>query len=88
MKKATAEVAIAAATPQTQVAAVPATTLRAFRQNLKEAAGQPASATRWVDGSEPVDDDFGDDDSASTGRKLSKAERKRLRKLKAQNRAA
>ena len=50
-----------------------------------------AKAGDWVDGSRPIRDayqDDCDDDSQGTGRKLSKAERKRLRKLKAQNRAA
>jgi len=79
--------AVSAAAVQAQAAAVPATSLRAFRQNLRVAAEQPASVSRWVDGREPVDDDY-EDDGSPPGRKLSKAERKRLRKLKAQQRAA
>lgn len=47
----------------------------------------PSSSTQWVDGSEGDVDDYGDDDSPR--RKLSKAERKRLRRQKArENRAA
>jgi hypothetical protein len=57
------------------------------------AASQRAesSSKAWIDGSrperEPYDDDA-EDDSPGPARKLSKADRKRLRKLKAQNRAA
>jgi hypothetical protein len=58
----------------------------------KRQTSQPASAAdadRWVDGSRPERDSYDDDDDESTGpTKLSKADRKRLRKLKAQNRAA
>jgi hypothetical protein len=51
------------------------------------------SDDRWVDGSRPerksYEDDADDDDGDDSGvRKLSKSDRKRLRKLKAQNRAA
>jgi hypothetical protein len=52
---------------------------------------KPANAADWVDGSRPERDpyeDDRDDDPQAAGRKLSKADRKRLRKLKAQNRAA
>ncbi|MCI0334176.1 MAG: hypothetical protein L0228_13240 [Planctomycetes bacterium] len=49
-----------------------------------------ADSKKWIDGSRPeresYDDDDDDDSSGST--RLSKADRKRLRKLKAQNRAA
>lgn len=51
---------------------------------------QPAAEldrSRWTDGSEPEPDDYGDDGDPRD-RKLSKAERKRLRKLKAQRRVA
>ncbi len=51
-----------------------------------------SAARDWVDGSRPereqYDDDDGDGDSPTGSRKLSKAERKKLRKLKAQQRAA
>lgn len=54
-------------------------------------AEEPATADKWVDGSrferESYDDADEDDDDSGVG-KLSKADRKRLRKLKAQNRAA
>jgi hypothetical protein len=43
--------------------------------------------SQWTDGSKPDDDAYGDD-SNPRNRKLSKAERKQLRKLKARNRAA
>ncbi len=55
-------------------------------------AKTPADSSRWVDGSRPElvrqDDDDDDDDSPGDDRKLSKSDRKRLRKLKAQGRAA
>ena len=56
-------------------------------------AKTPADTSRWVDGSRPERERFdsdNDDDDASPGddRKLSKSDRKRLRKLKAQGRAA
>jgi hypothetical protein len=53
---------------------------------------KPAEPGQWLDGSRPereqYDEDDGGEDSPIDGRKLSKADRKRLRKLKAQNRAA
>jgi hypothetical protein len=72
------------------VASAPANTLRAFRQGMREAAEErkEAPSSRWVDGSAPVDEDYDDESGDDRGRKLSKADRKRLRKLKAQNRAA
>jgi hypothetical protein len=48
----------------------------------------PAARSQWVDGSRPEREDYDDDDSSGDGRKLTKAERKQLRKLKMQNRAA
>jgi hypothetical protein len=50
----------------------------------------PARSRQWVDGSRPERDRYesNDDDADDGGRKLSKAERKQLRKLKAQRRAA
>jgi hypothetical protein len=63
-----------------------------IRRKQQQAQGPkaPAVSSAWVDGSQPQRDpyDDGDDDESSDGRKLSKAERKRLRKLKMQNRAA
>jgi hypothetical protein len=57
-----------------------------------QASKTPADTSRWVDGSRPQRDRYerdGDDDESSGGdRKLSKTDRKRLRKLKAQGRAA
>jgi len=49
---------------------------------------QSADETEWVDGSRPERDHFGDEEASDGDRKLSKADRKRLRKFKAQNRAA
>jgi hypothetical protein len=52
----------------------------------------PADSSRWVDGSRPerkrYEDDADDDDTSEGGGKLSKADRKRLRKLKTEGRAA
>jgi hypothetical protein len=50
----------------------------------------PAASGKWVDGTRPERDHYedGDEDEPSDGRKLSKSDRKRLRKLKMQNRAA
>ena len=61
----------------------------AFQQQLRETERRsPAESrpTQWVDGSQPVDEE--EDDDGPRDRKLSKAERKRLRKLKAQRRVA
>jgi hypothetical protein len=57
------------------------------------AASTRAATAQWIDGSSPEHDPFddggdGDDGGPDGGHKLSKSERKRLRKLKAQNRAA
>jgi hypothetical protein len=55
------------------------------------AAKRPADSNQWVDGRRPESKHYEedeDDDSSDGGRKLSKSDRKRLRKLKAQNRAA
>ena len=76
----------------TTSSASPSSPLRAFRQSLtstaRPAAAEPKS-TQWIDGSELERDSYDDDEpSEAGGRKLSKAERKRLRKLKAQGRAA
>jgi hypothetical protein len=52
---------------------------------------RPGDSTQWVDGSRPERNRFDEDedeDSSDGDRKLSKSDRKRLRKLKAQNRAA
>ena len=73
-----------------------ATTLSlAAVETAKQAAftvKRPADSNQWVDGTRPerkhYDEDEDDDDSSDGDRKLSKSDRKRLRKLKAQNRAA
>jgi hypothetical protein len=56
----------------------------------QQAESNPKTKT-WIDGSKPEPenyDDDGDDDVTDGSRKLSKADRKRLRKQKMQNRAA
>jgi hypothetical protein len=65
------------------------------RRQPAQSASETERATdkQWVDGSspetEPYDDDGdGDEGGPDDGRKLSKSERKRMRKLKAQSRAA
>ena len=67
--------------------------LRTFRESLGSAPVESSKSTQWVDGSEPESDSYGDgdgdgDESDFSDRKLSKADRKRLRKLKARDRAA
>jgi hypothetical protein len=73
-----------------QVASSPVTTLKAFRQEMKESKreDEDPKSSRWVDGRRPVEEDYSDEDGEDHGSKLSKSDRKRLRKLKAQNRAA
>ena len=65
------------------------TDMKSFRRQMKNVKHPaPSGKTLWVDGSEPEaagDEDDGPDSHQS---KLSKAERKRLRKLRAQDRAA
>jgi hypothetical protein len=60
------------------------------KQQQAQSSKAPAPSGEWVDGSRPERDPYDDgaDDESIDGRKLSKAERKRLRKLKMQNRAA
>jgi hypothetical protein len=60
---------------------------RASLQTVKT----PADSSRWVDGSRPERDRYDrdeDDDDSSGGQKLSKSDRKKLRKLKTEGRAA
>jgi len=62
--------------------------LRPFRGSLSSAP-TPAKSTEWVDGSTPEPDGYYDGEERNFGnRKLTKAERKRLRKLKARGRVA
>jgi hypothetical protein len=51
-------------------------------------SGDSLDRSRWTDGSEPDGDDYDDDGGGPRNRKLTKAERKRMRKLKDRNRAA
>jgi hypothetical protein len=86
-KSAAAPAAIAAMKPVAPISSAPAIS-RATLQTAKF----PADSSQWVDGSRPersrFDHDDEEDDSSDDERKLSKADRKRLRKLKAQGRAA
>jgi hypothetical protein len=61
------------------------------RNQSATASANPSGSSQWVDGSRPereAYDDDRDEESAGDERKLAKSERKRLRKLKTQNRAA
>jgi hypothetical protein len=62
---------------------------RRKQQIAAQSTKSPATASKWVDGSRPERDLYEDgDDESDDGRKLSKSERKRQRKIKMQNRAA
>jgi hypothetical protein len=68
-----------------------ATVLSVAGYTRPKLAETPATTDTWVDGSRPERDSYdddADDDEDSGIRKLSKSDRKRMRKLKAQNRAA
>ena len=59
--------------------------LRSFRESLSSSTTSEKKATEWVDGSDGEADSYDDgdaDDGDSGGRRLSKLERKRLRKQK------
>jgi hypothetical protein len=59
------------------------------RQSMRRGRDDDRTRDDWVDGSQPENDSYDNDsDSTSDDRKLSKSERKRMRKLKAQHRAA
>ena len=78
--------------PKREAATIPIST-SVSQKNASQAAPveSPTTTKGWIDGSRPERehyDDDSDDDSGDGPRKLSKADRKRLRKLKAQNRAA
>jgi len=58
-------------------------------RRVPQLAKTPADSSRWVDGSRPERDRYDrDQDDDTSHQKLSKSDRKRLRKLKAQGRAA
>ncbi|HEX4414639.1 MAG TPA: hypothetical protein VH107_13485 [Lacipirellulaceae bacterium] len=62
-----------------------------YSRPVIQAAKTPADSSRWVDGSRPERehyDDEDEDDSSSGSRKVSKSDRKRLRKMKTDGRAA
>jgi hypothetical protein len=77
---------------QTAVAATASSSPAAAARPTLQVAKTPAEPSRWVDGSRPERDrryeDDDEDEATDDDRKLSKSERKRLRKLKAQSRAA
>jgi hypothetical protein len=96
-RAAKSESAKTTSSPSTTVAAKSAPTVLSatgYSRSTIQAAKTPADSSRWVDGSRPErdrydrDDDEEDDDSSDDDRKLSKSDRKKLRKLKAQGRAA
>ncbi|MEN1681731.1 MAG: hypothetical protein AAGJ46_19280, partial [Planctomycetota bacterium] len=75
-----------ASTSTSTKASTPKSNARATQPRTAAKKAEPAQETQWVDGSQGEMDDYGDE---GTPRKLSKAERKRLRRQKArQNRAA
>jgi hypothetical protein len=62
-----------------------------YSRSSIQVAKTPADSSRWVDGSRPERDRYDrdeDDDDSPGGQKLSKADRKKLRKLKTDGRAA
>jgi hypothetical protein len=67
-------------------------TAAGLTRSTVQTAKTPADSSRWVDGSRPERDRYERDedveDSSDGDQKLSKADRKRLRKLKTQGRAA
>jgi len=58
------------------------------RHDANESATSPSTSNAWVDGTLPERDPYDEDDESADSQKLSKADRKRLRKLKTQTRAA
>jgi hypothetical protein len=56
--------------------------LRTFRESASTSAAAESHDTQWVDGTEPVSENYDDEDGESGDRRLSKLERKRLRKQK------
>jgi hypothetical protein len=56
--------------------------LRTFRESLNRSADDASNSTQWVDGSEPVAESYDEEDGDFGDRRLSKADRKRLRKQK------
>jgi hypothetical protein len=89
-----AKAAPAPSTSSTTKSAPTVLSATGYSRSTIQAAKTPADSSRWVDGSRPErdrydrDDDADDDDASGDDRKLSKSDRKKLRKLKAQGRAA
>lgn len=63
-------------------AAASTSPLRSFRESLESSSAAESQETEWVDGTEPVSENYDDEDGDFGDRKLSKSERKRLRKQK------
>ena len=63
-------------------AAASTSPLRSFRESLQSSASDESQETEWVDGTEPVSENYDDEDGDFGDRKMSKSERKRLRKQK------
>jgi hypothetical protein len=92
------QVALATGTTPARKTEPASITPPATKATMAASASKPSSAplSQWVDGSRRVRESYGDDDedededdeTSDGGRKLSKADRKRLRKLKSQERAA
>ena len=87
--KAPAAKAVSKASQSAAASSSSSATVSISRQTV-QTVKTPADSSRWVDGSRPEREvyDEEDDDSSVDGRKLSKSDRKRLRKMKAQGRAA
>ncbi len=62
--------------------------LHAFRESRSSVPKVDSKSTQWVDGTEPVSEGYDEEDGNYNSRKLNKADRKKLRKLKARDRAA
>jgi len=87
-----AQTTTAAANSTTKTAPGAVTVSGSSRPTI-QVAKSPADSSRWVDGSRPerdryARDEIDDEDSDGDDRKLSKSDRKKLRKLKTQGRAA
>ncbi|MGD9634585.1 MAG: hypothetical protein AB7G28_16615 [Pirellulales bacterium] len=65
-----------------RVESTSAAPLHSFRAKMADAEPAKSASTQWVDGSEPVAEDYDEEDGDGRIRKLSKADRKRLRQQK------
>lgn len=92
-KPETAKATSAPKTEATTKAAPSVLSAGGYTRQTIQTAKAPADSDRWVDGSRPERDRYerdesDDDDESGDDRKLSKSDRKKLRKLKTQGRAA